>query len=63
LGDNNSENIDIVVNDLNKKTKLQKNTEKLINSSKRLQNAHRMALEAGTFFFIFCKIIKLKLNY
>jgi len=46
LGDNNSENIDIVVNDLNKKTKLQKNTEKLINSSKRLQNAHRMALEA-----------------
>ncbi|ORX54274.1 V-snare-domain-containing protein [Piromyces finnis] len=46
LGDNNNENINIVVNDSDKKSKLQQNTEKLINSSKRLQNAHRMALEA-----------------
>lgn len=39
--------MDIVINELDNKSKLQKNTEKLINSSKRLQNAHRMALEAG----------------
>jgi len=46
LGDNNNDNVDIVIDDLSKKSKLQQNTEKLINSSKRLQNAHRMALEA-----------------
>ncbi|ORX80625.1 V-snare-domain-containing protein [Anaeromyces robustus] len=46
LGENNNDNVDIIIDDLDKRTKLQKNTEKLINSSKRLQNAHRMALEA-----------------
>jgi len=45
--------VDIVIDDLGKKSKLQQNTEKLINSSKRLQNAHRMALEAGIYFNLY----------
>ena len=45
--DSNRDNIDIEIDELDNRSKLQKNTEKLINSSKRLQNAHRMALEAG----------------
>jgi len=44
--DSNRDNIDIEIDELDNRSKLQKNTEKLINSSKRLQNAHRMALEA-----------------